>query len=391
MIRRAMGNAHLSERYRVYLTGGIRSERAPDDIASELASALGLSRTALRSALDAGSELTLKRGLDRTEAERWVMAVLDAGARCRMVEDDEAGVEPELPRAVGEQGEETAARRGDAPVADTRHADESAELAAFVDVNTEYYLERFAELRQGNAIVLRPSWNLAAFLAPGPWALYRKMYLWAVLLTVAGVPVVANVLMGLFGNYLYLRAIRGQVSDLRRDYPSGDITARLAARGGVHGWIAPVAMAVGGVLGGLVIVGTIAAIAIPSCMKQRHTASTEYADYPDEQTGQSLSDPSGGGEASGRAFRAGAARAQTMSRMMRLRAAVAVAEAERGAIPASLSELDGVEGSDLTDSWGERIALERAGDGAAIRSAGPDRTAGTPDDLVVQVFGAARQ
>lgn len=49
----------------------------------------------------------------------------------------------------------------------------AADLCEVVATNTEYYMPRFERMASSP---LRPSWNWAAFIAPGCWLLYRKQY-----------------------------------------------------------------------------------------------------------------------------------------------------------------------------------------------------------------------
>ncbi len=117
----------------------------------------------------------------------------------------------------------------------------------------QYYLQIFYDFQE-NGSVLRPTWNLPAFLFGGFWAFYRKMYvsaaLWAILVYVAlglraeSNPVAMGLLLamalafGLFGNALYYHKVGRMVTRLSGTNAERHKTiANLTFAGGVHSWV----------------------------------------------------------------------------------------------------------------------------------------------------------
>ena len=74
----------------------------------------------------------------------------------------------------------------------------------------DFYINRFAEMKQKNK---KTTWNWCAFLFGPAWMIYRKMYIYGGLYWLISVllldklgylDLVASVLLGLFGNWLYM-------------------------------------------------------------------------------------------------------------------------------------------------------------------------------------------
>ena len=139
----------------------------------------------------------------------------------------------------------------------------------------EYYLKNFARFDE-NAGRITPSWNWAAFLFSGPWALYRKMYgvfftvvaavaLWELLAAGLRFPVVLGyafyialwIIFGLFGTALYYRHTTNKIERISATSSSVDqAAAELQLKGGVHMWVLPVFLLgpfLAGVLAGIVV------------------------------------------------------------------------------------------------------------------------------------------
>jgi len=89
-------------------------------------------------------------------------------------------------------------------------SDETVEQ--LVGVKTEYYMPKFLDMQYNSKKV---SWNWCSFLVPVYWLLYRKMYMYAgiylilsfVLSFMGGLGIAMQILMGLFGNYIYMTNI----------------------------------------------------------------------------------------------------------------------------------------------------------------------------------------
>lgn len=125
---------------------------------------------------------------------------------------------------------------------------------AVIQKNAGYYKNAFRTMDENNQSA---SWNWSAFLFPGYWSFYRKMYLlgivifavrllsilpthhyvdgsYSVTFSVGVFDLILNILCGFFGNYLYKRKVDGIVSSA-----SGmewlDKIRYMRSRGGVNG------------------------------------------------------------------------------------------------------------------------------------------------------------
>lgn len=158
--------------------------------------------------------------------------------------------------------------------------------AAIGEKCQNYYVSKFEDFdEQGPG--LHASWNWAAFFFTGYWALYRKMYVWfvawLVALTFMGILskiqsvefarglLLVNVILWLgftaYANSLYHRKIRARIAAAQNQkLDASRVSKRLSAGAGVHMWV-PIG------LGGLTILGVVAAVALPA-----------YQDYSKRQT-----------------------------------------------------------------------------------------------------------
>lgn len=88
--------------------------------------------------------------------------------------------------------------------------------------NAQYYMQKFSQIKSQGSTV---SWNWCAFLVSPFWMLYRKMYGYgagllgaAVLLALCNaalIMIVPYILIGMFGNYLYMQQIEKHENQLR--------------------------------------------------------------------------------------------------------------------------------------------------------------------------------
>jgi len=100
-------------------------------------------------------------------------------------------------------------RQYDSPAADAREVRER-----LVGTKTEYYLPRFEQMETLNSYT---SWNWAAFLFSTAWMMYRKMYVFGIVVWLASnlvsllggglLSLLLSVGVGVLGNYLYMKDI----------------------------------------------------------------------------------------------------------------------------------------------------------------------------------------
>jgi Protein of unknown function (DUF2628) len=141
---------------------------------------------------------------------------------------------------------------------------------AFFGKNSEYYLQRWQQRRQGSYV----TFNTAAFLGGFGWFAYRRMYLvlfcLITLLIVEGMleeailgqqrgtgaVLLANLicasLYGTFGNALYLwDAERKMKKLIRLSLPKDELLERLRRAGGTSWWFLPITVLIVAAFGGL--------------------------------------------------------------------------------------------------------------------------------------------
>jgi len=82
---------------------------------------------------------------------------------------------------------------------------------AFVQTRLEYYIPKFLEF---HLLGKRVSFNFAAFFWAPFWFFYRKMYLYGVAFYLLGIfiGIFANIIAGIFGNYIYYEFVEGRVN-----------------------------------------------------------------------------------------------------------------------------------------------------------------------------------
>lgn len=128
----------------------------------------------------------------------------------------------------------------------------------------EYYAPRFAQMRTGAKI----SWNWCSFFVFPAWAIYRKMYKECIIYVVAEEllslalgsiypGLFISILLGMFGNYLYLRSVSAHAVEMT-SMPQVQKDAYAVKFGGVKStnvWLLLLALLVWSLLEGLLKIG----------------------------------------------------------------------------------------------------------------------------------------
>ena len=154
----------------------------------------------------------------------------------------------------------------------SRSGTEQSDLAVFVGKNAEKYLSRFEQFRSGNGDAFQVTWHWPAFFVPFWWLLYRKLYLWALLVFFLSLVPYAGFLMmfgfGMSANYLYYRRASEKVAEIQSSTGSDvEKAAALARAGGVNNVAVVVAPLIA-----IAVIGILAAIAIPQFAIYRQKA-----------------------------------------------------------------------------------------------------------------------
>ena len=92
--------------------------------------------------------------------------------------------------------------------------------------NQDYYVSKFLEMKSQNK---KATWNWPAFLFSGYWLLYRKMYIYGIgvilgALLLSEIPLVllaGYIVMGIFGNALYMNHLETKAKDMKTMDPMG--------------------------------------------------------------------------------------------------------------------------------------------------------------------------
>jgi len=108
------------------------------------------------------------------------------------------------------------------------------DLELFLGTNVQTYMDRFDNFRDGTGERFALTWHWPALFVPFFWAIYRKLWLWALLIFISGVflPLISNVGWALTANYIYFRHARGSIKRVRRLFGKADPETRIAQAGG---------------------------------------------------------------------------------------------------------------------------------------------------------------
>jgi len=133
----------------------------------------------------------------------------------------------------------------------------------FIGPNADKYIEKFTKFNVGGVDQFSATWHWPAFFVTLFWMLYRKLYLWALLIFILSfIPIAGFILMivyGVTGNYLYYKHAKKKIMELKIQQPSSDLSESLQQIGGVNQWVKTLVM----VLVIIAILGILAAIIIP--------------------------------------------------------------------------------------------------------------------------------
>jgi hypothetical protein len=167
---------------------------------------------------------------------------------------------------------------------ETNNMLDTAYEAAIGNKNTVYYLTKFRifDRSPGSLVV---SWNWPAFFFGCAWALYRKMYLWAVSLLVIAILLnsglifttetstilllIIAVAFGAFGNALYYKCVQQNITNVRTALNDDEKVLQFIRRqGGVNTWVIWFFCATS-------VIGIAAAIVLPAYHDTPYTSRDE--------------------------------------------------------------------------------------------------------------------
>ena len=106
-------------------------------------------------------------------------------------------------------------------------------LAQFVGENVDNYLRKFEKFQQGGTPHFVFTWHWPAFFVPFFWAIYRKLWVWAVVIFISTIfwPL-TNILWATVANYIYYRHSMKKIKTIQKHYLSVEIEEKLEETGG---------------------------------------------------------------------------------------------------------------------------------------------------------------
>lgn len=139
------------------------------------------------------------------------------------------------------------------------------DFAIFVGNNSEKYLTKFAKFNIGGIDSFKLTWHWPAFFIPFWWLLYRKMYGWAILALVTGwIPYIGWFLLpfvwAIIANYIYYRQAKKKLLEIKQLHPAIETQRAVIT---VTGGVGNAGLIIGVLVGGIAMIGILAAIAIP--------------------------------------------------------------------------------------------------------------------------------
>jgi hypothetical protein len=117
----------------------------------------------------------------------------------------------------------------------------SDEIRAFVGANAHYYIQNFSKYTITGREKFCATWNWSCFGFTFIWFLYRKMYALAalsfVVFCIPGINILLHIGVGMIGNYLYYRHVKGKIIEIRATQSPQNFYPVLEEMGGVNKWI----------------------------------------------------------------------------------------------------------------------------------------------------------
>ena len=170
----------------------------------------------------------------------------------------------------------------------------------FIGKNADKYLTKFKKFNIDGTDSFSATWHWPAFFVPFFWMLYRKLYLWALLVFVLMIMPVVNfafpflmILFGITGNYIYYKHTRKNLLEIKLAPSSSEIqkAANIAHQGGVNKAVVIVVaiwfIFIGAILGAIAIPQFVAfknraaCVAAKADLKNAYTSSQAYFfDHP---------------------------------------------------------------------------------------------------------------
>ena len=125
----------------------------------------------------------------------------------------------------------------------------SDEIRAFIGDNAHYYIQCFSRFTLSGSEKFCVTWNWSCFGFTFLWMLYRKMYALAVvtfvIFCIPGVNILLHIGIGMIGNYLYYRHVKGKIIEIRAAQSDQNFYPVLEETGGVNRWVITIGVITG--------------------------------------------------------------------------------------------------------------------------------------------------
>ena len=125
----------------------------------------------------------------------------------------------------------------------------SDEIRAFVGGNSHYYIQQFSRFTITGREKFCVTWNWSCFGFTFIWFLYRKMYALAaisfIVFCIPGVNILLHIGVGMIGNYLYYRHVKGEIVEIRATQSTQNYIPVLQELGGVNKWVITLSVIIG--------------------------------------------------------------------------------------------------------------------------------------------------
>jgi hypothetical protein len=385
-------------KYKVILSGEMEPGFERQEVLEGLAKLFN-SKVGKMEPLLGGKAVPLKKKYDNREARLICKKILKAGAQCIIEEIEESPIElirgDSLQPASGNTGEQPLQlpqsdiqRDQDYPL-DTIDGDDPTEdqatvqekLSRLVGVNSEYYLKQFERFGSFDSPKFQISWHWPAFFFFFLWALYRKLWAWAIFYLAAGTAMMLVTSPGLLhlvwmlawplcANFIYFRKVSMAIAatDSALEFDN-----RIYSTGGVSRLAASVGFTV---------------VMISFLFSINNMTARFMEEYGDEirDVGQgSGTQLRGDGSALGEIISSNTKLARTSLTLSTLAVylkVLLVADNEQKGHRALAEFLEKLSNEKIKDAWGNIIQVEESADSYLLVSAGPDGIFDSDDDIL---------
>ncbi len=399
--------AALFSKYRVILSGQVMPEFNRRQVLESLAQIFHSKPSTMEKLLQ-GNPIPLRKQYDRDQAQLICDKILNSGAQCQIEEipeiplqllDEETIPYPEqLEDRIGADNpdgdpDEDAVygsniyRRDEDSLQDPNFGrDKLSNLVMlFVGTNLDYYRNQFRRLGSVRHPTFRMSWNWPAFFFFFFWALYRKLWIWAVVYVLGGAALMMLLPPGpislvwlfawpLSANYIYYRQA---IANARAAMQAPEQEAQYLDKGGVSRFAVWIGL----------LVMIVVSVATSNYVTTRFMQ--EYGEYIKDTLPGSGTQIRGDGSAMGEISAANTPLSKTSLTLSYLGTSLKIllVSSKARENPDSIRQfVDQLNTDNVKDGWGQAIHIIEEPGKYLLISAGPDGAFDSEDDVIQPVI-----